>query len=333
MKRAAVAAVLLIAAACAAQDTRPAVPDLVVETNFFLEMHYALRARAAALQKSTDPAPEATTPFEFAVATLIDLESQIGGAGNWPLIEANLGGCKSSTDLRVLAERAPERAKTRTGVEMPLRSVLSALATTYESLELEFRGEKWPERRAVLREATERLRLRDDEVWRRCIEHVTESLSIAPPREGVRVVLVTEAPFPGGFTYRTRGGGAYCVVAVSDRPGALLEEVVLHEAIHVLDAADPEKTNRLNRLRTLLREAPPKREAGQAVRDIPHTVVFVQAAATVRKIIDPKHEDYGLTSGYYERVSGGERVREIWQQALEGDASLDEAISRLAKIE
>lgn len=313
----------------AAQTSAPAIPTLEIETSPFLDMHYAVRALAA-----REPAEGA---LGAAAAALRKVEEQIGAATNWALVEANLLDCESVADVCGLAERAPERSRTRGGSEIPLRAALTAMAHAYEKLEPDFQRHLWPNHREALEGAQARLKLRDPQIWRRCVEDVYQSLNLSAAEGPIRVCLVTEAPFPGGFTYRTRGGGTRCVVAISDRAGPLLEEVILHEAIHVFDVLDPSDGNLLNRLRTRIRsggdeQSPDPGDAvvEKALRDIPHTVIFAQAAATIRKVIDPDHEDYGAKCGYYGRVRGGDRVRRTWQEFLRGSGSVEQVLSRLA---
>jgi hypothetical protein len=62
-----------------------------------------------------------------------------------------------------------------------------------------------------------------------------------------------------------------------------------------------------------------------------HTVVFVQAAETVRRRIDPDHRHHGDVRGYYDRVGAvAPPVRRWWTAYLDGAVTRDEALARLA---
>ena len=74
----------------------------------------------------------------------------------------------------------------------------------------------------------------------------------------------------------------------------------------------------------------------QLFRDVPHTVMFVQAAETIRRLVDPKHEHYGVVSRYYDRISRpnaavGGKVRNVWTNYLDGKITRSAAIDELVK--
>ncbi len=59
--------------------------------------------------------------------------------------------------------------------------------------------------------------------------------------------------------------------------------------------------------------------------------MFVQAAGTVRKVLDPGHKDYGDTAGYYPKVPRATAVvRPAWEAYLRGEISRDAALERIA---
>jgi len=60
--------------------------------------------------------------------------------------------------------------------------------------------------------------------------------------------------------------------------------------------------------------------------------MFVQAGATIRRVLDPSHRDYGEVVGYYDRIGEfSKRERAIWTDHLDGKLSLDDAIKRIAE--
>ncbi len=66
--------------------------------------------------------------------------------------------------------------------------------------------------------------------------------------------------------------------------------------------------------------------------DAPHTLIFVQAAATVRAVIDPSHKPYGQTAGYYAKVPAiAEIVTRSWQDHAAGKLGREEAITQIAR--
>jgi len=66
------------------------------------------------------------------------------------------------------------------------------------------------------------------------------------------------------------------------------------------------------------------------LRDVPHTLMFVQAGETVRRLIDHAHQHYGVVAGYYPKV---ERVAAIelpiWKDHLDGKLTREQALERI----
>jgi hypothetical protein len=66
------------------------------------------------------------------------------------------------------------------------------------------------------------------------------------------------------------------------------------------------------------------------VHDFVHTVMFVQAAGTVRRVLDPNHRDYGDVKGYYARVGrAAEVVVPAWRDYLDGRIDREAAVERI----
>ena len=65
-------------------------------------------------------------------------------------------------------------------------------------------------------------------------------------------------------------------------------------------------------------------------RDVPHTLMFVQSAATVRRVLNPAHKDYGDVAGYYAKVPVAARiVRAAWGDYLAGHLTREKAIQQM----
>jgi hypothetical protein len=68
----------------------------------------------------------------------------------------------------------------------------------------------------------------------------------------------------------------------------------------------------------------------QEVHDFVHTVMFVQAAGTVRRVLDPSHKDYGDVRGYYARVGRAATVVvPAWRGYLDGKSTREEALTKI----
>lgn len=69
----------------------------------------------------------------------------------------------------------------------------------------------------------------------------------------------------------------------------------------------------------------------KALRDVPHAVMFIQAAETIRHHVDPSHTAYGESSGVYDRMAHARSiVLPAWLAYLNGDATLDDTVRTIA---
>ena len=169
-----------------------------------------------------------------------------------------------------------------------------------------YESEAWPARRDRLaREARATDALIGD---RALVARLASGLGMTPSERPVRVALAVEARRPGAWTVRGAGGEPVVFVGADVARGSasMLAEVTLHELTHAYDGPGIDSVP--NRIRAGLgaRGIGPRDEA---MRRAWHTVFFVHAAETVRREIDPDHEDYGDgPSRVYERTapeSGG----------------------------
>ena len=65
-------------------------------------------------------------------------------------------------------------------------------------------------------------------------------------------------------------------------------------------------------------------------RNVPHTLMFVQAGETIRRIVDPKHEHYGVTAKYYDKVRAIADVElAAWTAYLDGKTSREAALEKI----
>lgn len=309
-----------------AQAVEPEVPAfsrLDVRTNPLLDLHLFIRAVAA----GTTPVPP-IEGFDAAVS-LIKTISESAGDRAWTLIDGGLAGCPTIADARAWSTNVDLSAN-RPNARMAQPTMgADKLIEAYAAIEPAFLQQIWPEHEKVIEEALARLRGGLLSKEHDCLADSMTSLGIADPRVNIPMYLVAHAPPPGGITYRTRGG-AVCIVDVSAHAGAALDEAVLHESLHALDVGATGQNTILIDLRTRLRGDGSRPSPGW--RDVPHTVIFAQAAATIRKLINPSHQDYGVTGGYYDRVKpAADAVRPVWADYTAGKINRADAIDRIIK--
>lgn len=127
-----------------------------------------------------------------------------------------------------------------------------------------------------------------------------------------------------------------CFVALTDHQDSQLLESVIHETLHVLDDSTRGESSVFNELQAALREAGLPRDHSLR-HDVPHTVMFVQAAETVRRMLVSDHVDYGDIEmwgrpGLYARQPKiTAAVRPVWRAYLDGEIDRAEAVRRMVE--
>jgi len=297
---------------------------LAIRANPPVDMHYYVRYLAA--QPPDTELPEALRP---AVTAARELEQSLGGAFGWGLIEGNLAACENAKQLHAAFQRLPAELHRKDGTVLPIKPAAVRLSEALVALESEFLRGTWPAHEKALAAARESLARRLGQDAAQHVAWMCESLAIPDPKIDIPVFLVMRAPDPGGFTHRMRRGGGVCFIAVDGVTELLLCETVLHEAIHALDIASESRPTALVELRRMLTKAGVERTS-PLYRDVPHTLMFVQAGETVRRRIDANHRHYG-EGGYYDKVSEVvAAVRPAWEMYLDGKCSREDALRSIA---
>lgn len=288
--------------------------DLRVSPVF--DLYYFVRKHATSdAQKieGLDASPEL-------LAAMRELHKEFGGwfTPLWSMIDANLMPCRTADDaVREFADipvTRDFRGKTYRAREPALR-----LAKALQAAEPQFLKTIWPAHRAAVEEAAARLARTVRPKERDFLAFFARHLRTAAPRAPHPVYLVAEAQYPGAFTTYTRDT-AVSIVAVKSFAGTLLEENVLHEAIHSLEVAErdaPPAAPNAGSIFAELRER--LRRAGASERDsqdAAHLVLFATAAEATRQLLDPAHKHYGDVTGVYTRLPRAAAVVPLWRDHL-----------------
>ncbi len=287
-----------------------------------VDLNYYLRSLADLPPEQT---PEAYRP---GVAAVRALEKDMGRGFGWAFIEGELIHYATAAEAHDAFDKLPARIHRRDGLAVKARVPARLLAKAYLELEPTFATDLWPKHREAIEAA--RTRLTDGLLPKapECFQFIADSLGMKLHTLELPVALVMIAPPPQGVTYQRRDGSV-SFIGVEGLEGSLLFEVVLHEAMHSLDNATLDQTTVLADVSKALREAG-HGAYSPAARDVPHTILFVQAAETVRRFIDPNHQDYGDARGYYEKLGPWTRtVRTTWLEHLAGKISRAEAVARI----
>lgn len=302
--------------------------DLRIEP--FTDFYFLVRAQAAGVVPATadlQPIIDAWMPVQEHIGTF---------GGFWRF---DLPGLLSSSpeEFRAWFDDMPESVPSRAGGIIPIQGPGWAMAAAMESAWPTFRDERWPERKAELDEITARLERDFMPKHRQALGYMLRSLGIADPEISVPTHLALDIHPPGASTYRSDSGPVF-VASTRDLLGegrfSDLEETLLHEVCHSLDAASDGDDDAFSLMRTMLEERGVTRD-DRRHHDVPHLVMFVQAEETMKRLYDPDHVAYGDTqrgdiAPLYERSGEAAAiVRRVWSRYLDGDYDLQEAVRRI----
>jgi hypothetical protein len=259
------------------------------------------------------------------------LQRPLGRFGGWGPLDSQLFLAADASELVDGFAALPEPYERR-GRTMSIRDDAVRLATALEELMPGFARDRWPARRAELERQITFLRREFMPRHQEALAFMMRSLAISDPGVTVPVFLVTATNPPGAMTYSLRGGGSASVVeATIGGDHDLLLETILHESSHALDRASRGGGSAFATLRALLekRGLVPRDDAYHTV---PHTLMFVQAEETVRRLFNPDHVAYGEATDLYQRTGAtAVVVREIWPRYLDGELTRDEALRRIVE--
>ncbi|HEY7546597.1 MAG TPA: hypothetical protein VID27_17030 [Blastocatellia bacterium] len=237
----------------------------------------------------------------------------------------------SAAELEKDFAQLPETVQAANGETIQLRERAVALAKALSRIEDAFRKKVWPQHKAEIDKAAAEIAQRLIPKTRECFAYISKSLGMSEPVGTVPLYLVYQAPRPEGFTFRQRDGKGVCLMGVTANTGTLLFEIALHESIHALDVESAGERNALVEIRNRLMKAGLKPDDPD-MRNVPHTLMFIQAAETIRRIVDPSHKHYGEVKGYYERVPLPSKIElPIWIAYLDGKITRDEAIAQIVE--
>lgn len=320
-------AILVVSMACRTGPAQPAAPPAALpeavelRVNPLMDLHYWVRKLAG--ESGELPA---LAGLPGAVDATRRAGSSLGDSGRWGVLVGPFTEATTVEQLARVASEVPETLTTRDGRTIPFRQALASLAAAYRPLEKTFLSEIWPRHRELAGRAAATLR---EELFPKAsavYADISRHLVVPEPRTPLPVYLVAAAPFPGAFTMRSQEG-SFSVVALEGEPDSQWVEIVVHETIHALDDRAGEGSV-LADLRRRLRQVPDA--TPRDVHDFVHTLMFVQAASTVRRILDPAHEDYGDVNGYYARVPRAATVVvPAWRDYLDGRITREAALERI----
>lgn len=294
-----------------------------------IDLHFYIRELVA-----DDVDPASVGGLASAVEAGRELNDALGEHMlRWGPLEGALVACDTAADVVAAFGRLPETygPRLRTpGKTIQLRESAVTYANALQSVEPHFLEAVWPEHRQCVVLLQRRLHdgLRPKEA--KAFEYMIKHLGMKDPAKTIPVYLVAETPFPGAYTHRGWDGDAVCFVGSSNVKGSQLYETVLHEATRALDIATVSH-NVFTTLREKLSIAGVSRR-DQGFRDVPHTLMLVHTAETVRRQVDSDHKHNGRGLGYYKKVPKATgAVLQPWIDYLDGMITQDEALDRIVQ--
>jgi hypothetical protein len=278
----------------------------------------------AAGEQGVRPPPGAEGCCAAAAAAARELPHPLA----WGPIEGHLAHARDAAELVERLEGLPESFALGPRT-LPLRAPALELARAFAAEEPALRAALWPAHREALEAAAgelgRELAGRDGALGGLLGAH----LGLARPERPVPVHLVARAPHPGAVTHRSGPRQGVSFAGLEDLAGTQRLEVVLHESLHALDVRSEEDV--LDALREALAAAGLDARS-PLLRDLPHAVLFAEAAELVRRTGSPEHEDYASQAGVYRRMGpAAEATRALWLRHLAGELGRDEALAAIVE--
>ncbi len=292
-----------------------------------LDLYFHVRSLAAA----KEPA-EGSPEILRAVGAVREIQEALGtGVLSWEPFDLRAKDCTSAPDLARQLETVPDPLFLFGGREVSLESEVQALGEALVAAEAVFEAQIWPAHERVVRHAVKRLEVELTPRLPAALAYHFRSLGIPDPGAPLPVYFVHSLPWPGAVTH-SGDDGAACFLATSSFEPDLLLETVLHEATHGFLVTTEGSGHVAELLRERLTEEGGLSFRDPRVRNIPHTLMFIQSGETVRRILDPNHRHLGDQEGYYDRVPLAREELSIWIDHLDGVLSREQALDRLLAL-
>ena len=301
-------------------------PEIKISINPVVCLHYHLRSMLlgdVAAEKAYSSALDSARNFENEVKTPL----------RWGFIEPFLTQCQTASMLGAWTDKIPERFRLRSGMVVTPRETLSPYTEALVEAEPAYMQSTWPVHREPLLEAKKKLDNVFNEQGAELLEFITDKLDIETDHRPLRIYLTPATPLEGGSTCSARGVGVVSFVNISGASEAKMIEVVLHEAIHALDLRSQGKPTVLNLIRKKLIQSGIQPN-NSLFRDLPHAVVFVQAAETVLRYLHPEPHEFQQDPSFFNLSP--EIVKTVplkWKAYLDGSMSREEIIDAVAAVE
>lgn len=320
----AVAALAVAAAAAtdvAASRQTTQSPIFQFDNRPWVNLHHFLYVlgRASAGLPDATRAAVANAPKDAASAPLSAAER-----AQWDAAVARYAGTFSKLDLvfdapaiaatNAIALVADDRALTMTAVPAEIRNALTAVMPIYQKY-------WWPAHADANRRRIAEFYALLGKHGRPIVDRLTRLYGEPWPAGGVRVQVAAYTNWAGA--YSTRGPLLVVASLPAAHDGTSGLEILFHEAMHQWD----------DQMDARLRKA--AAAAGtRAPDDLSHAMIFYTAGHVTRGVVGDTHTPYAEANGIWQRSLGRYRAAldAHWRPYLEGNATLDDALSAIARV-
>jgi hypothetical protein len=286
-----------------------------------MDLYYLLRMHAA----SKSLKPVAINGFDEAVNATREMQNVFGGpaSGAWGILDSEVVDCQDSAELTLKFGRLPESVR---GGTIPVREGAVRMAKAMNAIEPLFLKKIWPKHKSVLDKNSDQLLHLFGSKGHACLTFIGKNLRMEDWAPELNFYLVAELPEPGSITYFLRSGRRISVISASTDKGFSSSVAMLYEATHIFRALSTH-SNVLTDLEDRLKSGGASNEA---VRNAVLTLIFVQSAETVRRILDPSHKLFGKHQEAQARFPlMNSLVMPVWIRYLNGESSYGVALDQL----
>lgn len=265
------------------------------------ELWFEVRCRAA-----SDEVPGEDDPLAASIASMRALGALFSELEAWPLVDTYMLCAKLEEGYgNVMVEPLRIAPKLRLPDVGPARvpSAILELAMALDAAAPQWLEEVWPERRARLEAARDRIvEILPVDTQQAICADLEGLLRLPFPEASFPLRLVSRMPEIQEIALWVRGPVTMTAfVALEGRDTMELVDVVLHEILHVSDTRafyPPSIFKAVDN--KLIRNG----VRGPKVGSARHVLFYMLAGELVRRHLDPEHVDQGRTSGYYARAAG-----------------------------
>lgn len=295
--------------------------SLVMRISPLMDLYYLIRMHAAAKTEK----PPKIDGFEAAVRASREAQDAFGGPieAPWGLLDITLSRCENAAQAIEAFSRLPVTIR---GGAVPLREKAVQLAKAMNAIEASFMKDIWPRHKMNLEKSLARINKAFASQEAACISFIAKSLDFNASPVQLSFYLVAQAPALDSVTYFLRGGDQISVVAAPPEAGLWNDVVILYEGAHVLRY----KTTKGNAVTDLSERLQKAGVADEQTQDTINTLLFAQAAETVRRILDPSHKSLPKNATVEARFPlMSSVVRPAWTKYLDGQLSREAALNQI----